>query len=97
MLVVALGETRPEQLNDDVIGRLVMLAALAVLAFMLGRLMYSSEPLYNSRVVHFSATLILTVVPLILAGMVFYGYTYTAVKLTDRFIATLYLIILWML
>lgn len=97
VLVVALGETRPEQLNDDVIGRLVMLAALAVLAFMLGRLMYSSEPLYNSRVVHFSATLILTVVPLILAGMVFYGYTYTAVKLTDRFIATLYLIILWML
>lgn len=97
VLVVALGETRPEQLNDDVIGRLVMLGALVVLAFMLGRLMYSSEPLYNSRVVHFSATLILTVVPLVLAGMVFYGYTYTAVKLTDRFVATLYLIILWML
>jgi potassium-dependent mechanosensitive channel len=64
---------------------------------MLGRLMYRSEPLYNSRVVHFSATVILTLAPLILAGIVAYGYTYTAVRLTDRFIATLYLIILWML
>lgn len=97
VLVVTLGERRPEHLNDDVIGRMTMIIALLVLAFMLGRLMYRSEPLYNSRVVHFSATVILTLAPLILAGIVAYGYTYTAVRLTDRFIATLYLIILWML
>jgi potassium-dependent mechanosensitive channel len=97
VLVVALGETRPEHLNDDVIGRIVMAITLIILAFMLGRMMYQSEPLYDSRVIHFSASMILTLTPLALAGMVAYGYTYTAVKLTDRFIATLYLIILWML
>lgn len=97
VLVVTLGEVRPEHLNDDVIGRMTMIFALVVMALMLGRLMYRSDPLYNSRVVHFSATMILTLAPLVLAGIVAYGYTYTAVKLTDRFIATLYLIILWML
>ncbi|UAW97850.1 mechanosensitive channel MscK [Halopseudomonas nanhaiensis] len=97
VVVVALGEIRPEQLIDDVLGRLTLLIGLVLLAVMLGRMMYRSQPLYNSRVLHVSASLVLVLAPLAVAGLLAWGYNYTAIKLTDRFIGTLYLIILWML
>jgi len=95
--VVALGETRPEQLIDDVIGRLTLLIGLVLLAALLGRMMQQSQPLYSSKVLHASASLVLVLAPLAVAGLLAWGYNYTAIKLTDRFIGTLYLIILWML
>ena len=97
VVVVAIGETRPEQLIDDVIGRLTLLIGLVLLAVLLGRMMQQSQPLYSSRVLHASASLALVLTPLALAGLLAWGYNYTAMKLADRFIGTLYLIILWML
>ncbi|SDS87040.1 potassium efflux system protein [Halopseudomonas xinjiangensis] len=97
VVVVALGETRPEQLIDDVIGRLTLLIGLVLLAVLLGRMMQQSQPLYSSKVLHASASLVLVLAPLAVAGLLAWGYNYTAIKLTDRFIGTLYLIILWML
>lgn len=95
--IVTLGEARPEQLIDDVIGRLTLLIGLVLLAVLLGRMMHQSQPLYSSRLLHASASLILVAAPLLLAGLLAWGYNYTAIKLADRFIGTLYLITLWML
>lgn len=97
VLVVAIGEIRPEQIGDDVMGRLFMLLGMLGLAWLLGRMMRRSEPLYGSRVLHLLVTLLLTLAPLALAGLVAWGYNYTAIKLADRFISTLYLITIWML
>ena len=97
VLVVAIGEILPERIGDDVMGRLFMLVGMLGLAWLLGRMMQRSEPLYESRVLHLLVSLILTLAPLALAGLVAWGYNYTAIKLADRFISTLYLITIWML
>lgn len=97
VLVISINATIPEQQTEDVIGRTLMLVGMLMLSTLLGRMMWRSEPLYSSRVVHFSATLVLTLTPLALAGMTFWGYHYTSIKLADRFIDTLYLIVAWML
>ncbi|SDT92069.1 mechanosensitive channel MscK [Halopseudomonas salegens] len=97
VVIVALGEHSPEVLDADAIGRLLMISCLLVLGGLLGNLMRRTKPLYSSRVIHSIATLALALTPVILAGMSFWGYHYTAIKLADRFIDTLYVIVLWLL
>ena len=97
VLIISLNAEIPEQQTNDVIGRFLMMAGMLLLCVLLGRMMWRSEPLYNSRVLHFTALLVLTLTPLALAGMTYWGYHYTSTKLADRFIDTLYLIVLWML
>ncbi len=97
VLIISLNAEVPEQQTNDVIGRFLMMAGMLLLSGLLGRMMWRSEPLYNSRVLHFTAMLVLTLTPLALAGMTYWGFHYTSTKLADRFIDTLYLIVLWML
>lgn len=97
VVIIALAEHSPEVLDADAIGRVLMISGLLVLGGLLGNLMYRTKPLYSSRVIHWIATLALALSPVILAGMSFWGYHYTAIKLADRFIDTLYVIVLWML
>ncbi|MBQ0742007.1 MAG: mechanosensitive ion channel, partial [Pseudomonas sp.] len=97
VLIISLNAEIPEQQTNDVVGRFMMMAGMLLLCVLLGRMMWRSEPLYNSRVLHFTAMLVLTLTPLALAGMTYWGYHYTSTKLADRFIDTLYLIVLWML
>lgn len=97
VLVISVATTNPEHLDKDVLGRLVMITTLALFSLFIGRMMRQSEPLNNSRVFHFAATVLLVMAPLILAGMTIWGYHYTAVRLADRMIDTLYLITAWIL
>lgn len=97
VLVISLAASHPEHLDDDVLGRLIMLITLGFFSLLVGRLMYRSEPLNNSRIFHVGATLGLVLTPLILMGMTFWGYHYTAIRLADRMIDTLYLITTWIL
>ncbi|MEH6493676.1 mechanosensitive channel MscK [Halopseudomonas sp.] len=97
VLVLGLHGSLPEQLGGDALGRAIMLLGMGLLAGLLGRMMWRSEPLYHSRILHFSATAVLILAPLALAGLTAWGYHYTAVKLAERFIDSLYLIVLWML
>ncbi|MDY3198751.1 MAG: mechanosensitive channel MscK [Pseudomonadaceae bacterium] len=97
VLIISLGTSNPEHLDKDVIGRAVMIVTLCLFSLLVWRFMRRSEPLNNSRVFHYSALLILVLTPLVLAGMTFWGYHYTAIRLADRMIDTLYLITAWML
>lgn len=97
VLIISLGTTNPEHLDKDVLGRLVMIITLSLFSLLVGQFMRRSEPLNNSRVFHAGASLILIVTPLVLAGMTIWGYHYTAIRLADRMIDTLYLITAWML
>jgi len=96
VLVIALNAANPAHLGDDVIGRVTMLIGMLLLSLLLGRVMWKTEPLYHSRLLHIGATLLLVLAPLALAGMSFWGYHYTATRLADRFFITLYLIAGWM-
>jgi potassium-dependent mechanosensitive channel len=97
VLVIAVNSSVSEQQSDYVIGRLVIMLGMALLGIQLYRMLRGSQPLYRSKVLHFTAMMVLTLIPLILAVMTFWGYYYTAIKLADRFIDTLYLIFIWML
>ena len=97
VLVLGLHGSMPEYVGSDALGRSGMLVGMAALAFLLGRFMLRSQPLYSSRIVHYLASALLILTPLALAGMTLWGYHYTAVKLAERFIDSLYLIVLWML
>lgn len=97
VLVISLASSHPEHLDNDVLGRLIMIISLGCFSFLVGRLMYRSEPLNNSRIFHTGATVALVLTPLILLGMTIWGFHYTAIRLADRMIDTLYLITLWIL
>ncbi|UJJ30617.1 mechanosensitive channel MscK [Halopseudomonas maritima] len=97
VLVLGLHGSLPEYVGTDAAGRTGMLLGMFVLAFLLGRFMLRSEPLYSSRILHYLASALLILSPLALAGLTAWGYHYTAVKLAERFIDSLYLIVLWML
>ena len=97
VLMLGLHESMPDYTGTDPIGRTGMLIGMIALSLLLGRFMLRSQPLYSSRVVHFVAASLLILAPLALAGMTAMGYHYTAVKLAERFIDSLYLIVLWML
>ena len=97
VLIISLGSTNPEHLDKDVVGRVVMIVTLSLFSLLVGRLMRRSEPLNNSRIFHFGASLILILLPLVLAGMTIWGYHFTAIRLADRMIDTLYLIAAWIL
>lgn len=96
VLVIALNAATAAHLGDDVLGRLTMLVGMLLLSLLLGHVMWKTEPLYHSRLLHIGATLLLVLAPLALAGMSFWGYHYTATRLADRFFITLYLIAGWM-
>ncbi|QIB67380.1 mechanosensitive channel MscK [Kineobactrum salinum] len=97
ILIITLNLSLPELQGEDVIGRLLMFIGLLSLGIILWHMMWRSEPLYSSRLVHVSATLILGLTPLVLAGIIAWGYQYTAMNLAARYIYTLGLIVLWML
>lgn len=97
VLIVALNSASPEHLGDDALGRLLVLVGMILLGAVLGRMMWRSFPLYHSRFLYAGAILLLTMLPWVLAGMTAWGYYYTSIMLAERFIHTLYLLILWIL
>ncbi len=87
----------PEYQEQDALGRVSIILGMVLLGALLGRSMWSTQPLYSSKTAHFGITLALAATPLFLAGMTIWGYQYTAVNLAHRYWYTLYLIVLWML
>ncbi len=94
--VVAVAELQPSALADDVLGIGVVLACYALMAWLLGRLLISSPTHQNASLFRKSAGVAFTVLPIALFIAVCFGYYYTALKLSDRLIDTLYLLMIWL-
>nr|WP_319527178.1 mechanosensitive channel MscK [Pseudomonas laurentiana] len=94
--VVAVAEHQPSALADDVLGIGVVLTCYALMAWLLGRLLLSSPNRGNASLFRMVVGLAFTVLPIALFVAVCFGYYYTALKLTDRLIDTLYLLMLWL-
>ncbi|WP_218723355.1 mechanosensitive channel MscK [Pseudomonas bubulae] len=95
--VVAFAEQQPAALADDVLGILVVLSCYAAMAWLLCRLLLNdfetATKAYRLRkLLGFAFALL----PLALFVAVCFGYYYTALKLSDRLINTLYLLMLWL-
>ncbi|MCV4340151.1 mechanosensitive channel MscK [Pseudomonas capsici] len=94
--VVAVAEHQPAALADDVLGIGVVLTCYALMALLLSRLLLSSPTHHNASLFRKAVGLAFTALPIALFLAVCFGYYYTALKLSDRLIDTLYLIMLWL-
>jgi len=95
--IVTIAEHQPESLGNDYIGLSFVLVGYALLAALLLRLLLSSTARKNVSALRLMLGVAITLVPVGLIVAIWLGYYYTALKLTDRLIETLYLLILWTL
>lgn len=93
--VVAVAEHQPAALAEDVIGIAVVLGCYALMAWLLGRLLLTGSVHERSTAFRIVIAVSFTALPIGLFFAVCFGYYYTALKLTDRLIDTLYLLLLW--
>ena len=95
--VVSVAEQQPAALAEDVIGIIIVLTCFCLMTWLLGKLLLT-EPLREHaspfRLVIGTA---FTLLPFALIIAVGFGYYYTSLKLTDRLINTLYLLIVWLI
>lgn len=95
--VLAIAEQQTVALADDMLGVLVMLAAGVGIAVLFSRLLGRLPKLYQSQGLHWLLTLVLVLLPLALVALTAFGYYYTALQLTGRFLATFYVLTGWVI
>jgi len=94
--VVAVAEHQPSALADDVLGIGVVLTCYALMAWLLSRLLLISPTHRNTSLFRKAVGVAFTALPIALFVAVCFGYYYTALKLSDRLIYTLYLLMFWL-
>ncbi|WP_372866425.1 mechanosensitive channel MscK, partial [Pseudomonas sp.] len=94
--VVAVAEHQPASLADDVIGIAVVLGCYGLMAWILHKLLLSGPAREQASAFRIFLGLLFNLLPLALIIAVGFGYYYTALKLSDRLIDTLYLLIIWL-
>ncbi|HSC83154.1 MAG TPA: mechanosensitive channel MscK, partial [Pseudomonas sp.] len=94
--VVTVAEHQPAALAEDVIGVAVVLTCFALMTWLLSKLLLSGPLREHASPFRMLIGVAFTALPLGLMLAVGFGYYYTALKLTDRLIDTLYLLIFWL-
>ncbi|MGH8485966.1 MAG: mechanosensitive channel MscK, partial [Pseudomonas sp.] len=94
--VVAVAHHQTSALADDVLGIGVVLTCYALMTWLLSRLLLSSPAHRNTSLFRQAVGVAFTALPVALFIAVCFGYYYTALKLTDRLIDTLYLLMFWL-
>jgi potassium efflux system protein len=94
--VVAVAEHQPAALADDVLGIAVVLACYALMTLLLSRLLVRSPNHQSASLFRKAVGALFTAMPIALFLAVCFGYYYTALKLSDRLIDTLYLLMFWL-
>ncbi|HEX5844580.1 MAG TPA: mechanosensitive channel MscK, partial [Pseudomonas sp.] len=95
--VVSIAEHQPAGLGEDVIGLCVVLSCYALMAWLLQKLLLSGPAREHASPFRMLIGIALSLLPLALIVAVGFGYYYTALKLSDRLINTLYLLMIWLI
>ena len=95
--VVTVAERQPAELANDVIGIGVVISCYALMAWLLYKLLISGPARENSSTFRTLIGCLFSLLPLALIIAVAFGYYYTALRLTDRLIYTIYLLIFWVI
>ena len=93
--VVTIAENHPSAFDEDALGMAIVLIGYSLMTWLLARLLLSAEAREHASPLRLLLGLGITLLPLGLIIAVGFGYYYTALKLTDRLIDTLYLLLLW--
>ncbi|MGH8353910.1 MAG: mechanosensitive channel MscK, partial [Pseudomonas sp.] len=94
--VATIAEHQPAALGDDVIGIVVVLSCYALMSLILSKLLLGGSVREHASPFRMLIGLAFTLLPPALIIAVGFGYYYTALKLSDRLIDTLYLLMLWL-
>lgn len=95
--VVTIAKHQPAGLGDDVIGLTVVLSGYALMVWLLHKLLLSGPAREHASAFRMLIGITLSLLPLALIVAVGFGYYYTALKLSDRLINTLYLLVIWLI
>jgi potassium efflux system protein len=94
--VVTVAKHQPAGLGDDVIGLAVVLTCYALMVWLLHKLLLTGPAREHASAFRMLIGMALSLLPLALIVAVGLGYYYTALKLSDRLINTLYLLVIWL-
>jgi len=94
--VATVAEHQPASLAEDVIGIAVVLSCYVLMTLILSKLLLGSSVREHASPFRMLIGLAFTALPIGLIIAVGFGYYYTALKLSDRLIDTLYLLMLWL-
>ena len=95
VVVVSIAEQQPAMLAEDVLGLVVILACYALMSWRLMRILLKGPASENAPPARLFIGVLFSLLPLALIVVVGTGYYYTALKLTERLIDTLYLLMIW--
>ncbi|WP_169516161.1 mechanosensitive channel MscK [Halomonas halocynthiae] len=76
---------------------LLLLSGLGGMSWSLAKLVLAHVPYFGIKLFRLMLGLLIALVPLVLGGLVVYGYTYMALSVLDHFVLTLYLCGFWVL
>lgn len=95
--VVSVAEQQPAALAEDVIGIVIVLTCFCLMTWLLGKLLLGEQLREHASPFRLVIGAAFTLLPFALIIAVGFGYYYTSLKLTDRLINTLYLLIIWLI
>ncbi|HED2713287.1 TPA: mechanosensitive channel MscK [Enterobacter asburiae] len=88
-------ELSPLHLMDDVLGQLVILLNLLLIAILMWPMCRDSWRDKESHNIRLATVTVLAIIPLALMVLTATGYFYTTLRLSGRWIETVYLVIVW--
>lgn len=95
--ILAVSGQQTTQIGSDVLGQLLLALASLYLIGLIISLFHKLPPLYGSKLTHRLVGIALLLLPSTLLLIVMSGYFYTALMLSGYYLATFYVITLWML
>ncbi|SEQ24907.1 potassium efflux system protein [Azotobacter beijerinckii] len=93
--VIGFARNQPGALDNDVLGVLVLLSGYALLAWLLGKLLLRHPTQENASPLNLLVGILFTLLPIGLIVGLALGYYYTALRLGDRLIESLYALLVW--
>jgi potassium efflux system protein len=93
--IAAMSEQMETPLAQRPVAMALFMGGLLAMAWWLAQLILAHVPIFGVRLFRLVLGLAMASVPLILLGLVAWGYEYTALRLVARFAITLYLLGLW--
>jgi len=93
--VIGFARNQPSALDNDVLGILVLLSGYALLAWLLGKILLRSPRHEKNSPFSLMIGMFFTLMPIGLIVGLALGYYYTALRLGDRLIESLYALLVW--
>ena len=97
LLIAPLARDASIELNQRPVGLTLLLLGLLAMSVVLAKLILAHVPFFGVKLFRLLLGLLIALVPLAMAGLIVYGYEYTALSLVGRFVISLYLLGLWVL